>query len=83
MYDLLSVDVIKAFTDLSDDRTDVWLFHSAVFTDHFEKLSISTELNEEVDVLLVLEVPVERTDIPVVEVELDAQLASDLVFVFL
>jgi len=83
MDDLLLMDVVQSFTNLSDDRTYVLFLHSSGFSEPFEELAIRAKLYQKVDVLGVLEVAIERSDVPVLEVELNAELPGDLILIFL
>jgi hypothetical protein len=80
---LLLVDVVQPLADFADDRTDLGILHAVAFPQHAEQLPPRAVLDQQVDVLLVAEVPVEGSDVAVRQEEVDAQLAGDLILVFL
>ena len=72
MDNFLLVYIVQTFTDFPDDRTDIRLLHSSIFSQHFEELSVRTKLNQEINVLFVFKVPVEGSHVSMAEIELDA-----------
>jgi hypothetical protein len=83
MDDLLLVDVVESFADLPDDWAGIGVLHPVRLPEQLQQLSASAVLNEQVYVLLVLEVAVERSHVSMVEEELNAQLSCDLIHVLL
>lgn len=81
MYDLLLVDVIQSFADLSNDRTCVCLLHPVILSEQLQQLPASAILNQQVHILFVLEVAIERGDITMIEVELNTELSCDLIHI--
>ena len=58
MYDLFLVDIVHAFTYLSNNGTDISLLHSSIFPELLKQLPISTKLYEQVYVIFVFEVAI-------------------------
>ncbi len=83
MDDLLLVDVVEALADFADDGTAVGLLHAVGLPEGLQQLSVGAELDQQVDVVLVCEVPVEGGHVAVRQVELDRQFPRHLVLVLL
>lgn len=71
MNDKFLMNVIDTLNDLFDDPAYFRLFHSSVFSQHLKQLSACAILYKQVDVLLVLEVSIERGDVSMCEIELN------------
>jgi len=83
MYDFFHVNVVKSFTDFSNDWANFVFLHSPVFTDHLQKLSICTELNQKIQVLFVLKETVKRSYVTMRQKELNTQLSCNLILILL
>ena len=83
MDDLLLMDVVQSLAYFSDDWAYVLFLHSPGLPEFLEKLAICAELYQEIDVLGVLEVAIERSYVSVLKVELNAELPGDLAFILL
>jgi hypothetical protein len=66
MDDLLLMDVVKSFADLSDNGTCFCIFHAIVLPQELEKLASSTVFDQQIDVFLILKVAIERSNISVI-----------------
>lgn len=53
------------------------------FSHLLQKLTISAELNQQIDVVLIFEIAVERSNVPMIEVKLYAKLSCYLVHILL
>ena len=77
------MNVIESLADLSNDGTGVCLLHPVVLSEQLKQLPASAILNQQVHVLLILEVAIERCNVAMVEVELNAEFSCDLIHVLL
>lgn len=83
MDDLLLMYIVQALTYFTDYRTGICLLHSMSLSQKLQKLTSSAIFYQKIDVFLVLEVPIQRGDVTMIEIELNAQLSRDLVHIFL
>lgn len=83
MNDQLLMNVIDPLNDLPDYSTHLGFLHSPVLSQHLQQLSTCAILNEQVNVLFVLEVPVKWSDVSMGQIKLNAQLSSDLALILL
>lgn len=66
MYDKFLMDVVYSLADLPDDQTHFPLLHAVILTKQLQQLSSGTELHQQVYILLVREIPVQRRHVAVV-----------------
>lgn len=59
------MDVVDALDNLFDDSADFRLFHSPVLSEHLQKLAPGAVFYQKIHVQLILEVPVEWSDVSV------------------
>jgi hypothetical protein len=81
MDDLFLVDIVQSLAYLSDDWGSIGFLHAMAFPQHLQQLPSCAVFNQEIHILLVLEVPVERSNVAVVEVELNAEFTGNLIHV--
>jgi len=72
------VDFVDGFADLLHDGRNFVLCHGLRLPQLVVELPSSAHLQDDVDVVLVIEVPIHFDDVGVVEVHLDLQLADEL-----
>jgi hypothetical protein len=72
MDDLFLMDVIEPLANLAHDWTGIRLFHSMRFSQKLQQLSSSAVFNQKVNVFFILEVTVKGSNIPMIQVKLDA-----------
>lgn len=63
MYDLFLVDVVESLADLANDWAGLCILEAVAFPHLLQQLSISAELNQQVNVILVLEIAVKRRNV--------------------
>ncbi len=83
MYDLFLVDVVESLADLTNDWAGLWIFEAMTFPHLLQQLPVSTELNQQIDVILVLEVAIKRCNVPMVQIKLYAELSCYLIHILL
>lgn len=83
MQDLFLVDIVQSLTDLTDNRAGFWILKAVAFPHLLQKLPISAELDQQINVILILEVAIKRRNVPMIEVKLYAELPCDLVHILL
>ena len=79
----LLMNVVNSFNDLPDDSAHLRLLHSPVLPQHFEQLPSCTILDQQVNILFVLEISIQRRNISVSQIKLNAQLSGNLALIFL
>ena len=77
------MNVVNSFNDLPDDSAHLRLLHSPVLPQHFEQLPSCTRLDQQVNILFVLEISIQRRNISVSQIKLNAQLSGNLALIFL
>ena len=72
MDDFLFVNIVQPLAYLSNDRTDISLFHSPVLSQLLKELPICTKLNKQINILFILKVTIEGSNVSMAQIELDA-----------
>lgn len=83
MDDLLFMYIVKPLAYLTHNRAYISFVHSSIFSQHFKELTISTKFNKQIYIFFILKVPVKRSNVAVVQKELNTQLSSYLILIFL
>jgi hypothetical protein len=77
------VDVVQTFANLSDNRTDFRVLHPVVFTKQTQQLAICAVLYQQIDILLIGKITVERGEVAMGKIKVNAQLSSYLILILL
>lgn len=83
MDDQLLMNVVDTLTDLPYNFGNILLIHALLPAQSLQKLSTRAELDQQVELSLILEVTIELCYVPVLEVELNAEFPSNLLYVLL
>jgi hypothetical protein len=72
MDDFLFVNIVQPLAYLSNDRTDICLFHSPVLSQLLKELPICAKLNKQINIFFILKVTIEGSNLSMAQIELDA-----------
>lgn len=72
------MNVVDTLAYLPHDNSHILLIHPSFTPKFLQQLPSRTELNQQIYIFLVLEIPIQASNIPVLEIKLYAELSSNL-----
>ena len=76
--DQLFMNIVYSFTDLPHDQSHIIFLHSSFLAQLLQELAVRTKLNQQVNIFLIREVTVQRSNISMTQIKLNTELTSNL-----